>query len=366
MHITQALPAYLAATSAERICSDVPACIERVARELGAIHYANAHAARLNLHADVYSVRCYLGTYLPRTVYEFMTIGKDMLAHAAMRKAVPADRPLRILDVGSGTGGAWMGLVTTLLAHGFEQGFEVDAVDGNALALSAQPHFAAAMQEEARVSIRLTTTRRRLGPDVAAFEHDLGEVLTQLGRQYDFVLVSKHLSELYCAAGPAAYGVVYQALNLLGDVMLPTGYLMVLDMTTRIDEVGVYFPNILARELGIYLSQQPQALQPVLPVPCAVSATSGCTGGRGGCYTQRHMHLRHGMTSAAIMRHEQTKVTYRVLTHRAQAANITAGYSSDLAYHVNDNCDSQACHRGRIVWHVRGYNGFKTPTQQAA
>lgn len=366
MHISQAIPRYLAKPPVDQAASDLPVCIERVAREFGAINRQNAHDARINLNANAFSVRCYLGTYLPRTVFEFMTLGRDMLGHAAMRKSLLTTRPLRILDVGSGTGGAWMGLATALIEHGFNNGIEVDAIDGNAHALSRQSAFANAMATDAGVPIRLQTICQKLGPDVTAFEHDLGGVLAQLGRQYDFVLVSKHLSELYCAAGPAAHGVVYQAMNLLGEVMLPTGYLVVLDMTTRIDEVGEYFPNLLARELGIYLSQRPQALQPVLPVPCAVSAQAGCAGGQGGCYTQRHLHFRHSMTSAAALRSEHTKVTYRVLTHRAQAANIAAGYPSNLAYHVNDRHDNQVCHRGRIVWNQRGFNGFLTPIQQAA
>lgn len=366
MHISQALPRHLTASLTQRAVSDLPACIERVARELGAINHPDAHQARINLHADAFSVRCYLGTYLPRTVFEFMSLGRDMLSHAPMRKTLPTHRPVRILDLGSGTGGAWMGLATALFAHGCPHGIEVDAVDGNACALSRQAAFATAMSADAGVPIHLATTCRQLGPDVAAFEQDLKSVLAQLGRQYDFVLVSKHLSELYCAAGPGAHGVVYQALHLLSRAMLPTGYLVVLDMTTRIDEVGQYFPTLLARELGLYLSQHPQALRPVLPVPCAVSASAGCAGGQGGCYTQRHLHFRHSMTGAAALRTEHTKVTYRVLAHRAQALNISAGYPSGLAYHVNDNCDNQACHRGRIVSNVRGFNGFITPIHQAA
>lgn len=367
MHFSQALPSHLTASPFdEQAVSDLPACIERVAREQGAISNANWLKARINLHADAFSVRCYLGTYLPRTVFEFMTLGRDMLGQATMRKTLPTHRPLRILDVGSGTGGAWMGLATALIAHGFKQGIEVDAMDGNAHALTRQPAFATAMAADAGVPISLQTICRKLGPDVAAFQQDMGAVLAQLGRQYDFVLVSKHLSELYCAAGPAAHGVVYQALNLLGGALLPTGYLVVLDMTTRIDEVGEYFPNLLARELGIYLMQHPQALQPVLPVPCAVSAQAGCAGGRGGCYTQRHLHFRHSMTSPAALRAENTKITYRVLAHRAQALNISAHYPSNLAYHVNDCRDNQVCHRGRIVSNVRGFNGFLTPIHQTA
>lgn len=357
MHISQAIPRQLA-DSQRRSTSHLPACIERVARQLGAIYNPDSVKARYNLHADEQSVKSYLGTYLPRTVFEFMTIGHDILSQTNMLKAVPAHRPLRILDLGSGTGGAWMGLASALFANGCTQALHIDAVDGNRLALAKQAPFARAMATEAGTPIQLVTTHCQLGSDATGFAHDLVNVLERLDKQYDFVLVSKHLSEFYCAAGPAAHGVVRQALHLLAPALTSKGFLVMLDLTTRIDEVKEYFPNLMARELSQYLAMHPHGMRPILPVPCAVNSVSGCDAGSGQCFTQRQMHFSHSINYRAVVRQETTKVTYRVLTHAAHARSLSAGYAHNLAYHVNAQRDDQACHRGRVIFQMRGVNGY--------
>lgn len=346
--------------------SDLPACIEQVARRLGAVHNPVRESARFNLFADDSSVKAYLGTYLPRTVFEFMTIGQEMLGHGAMRQTLAANRPLRILDLGSGTGGAWMGLAVALFSNGFAQNLEIDAVDGNALALSKHEPFVYALAAEAGVDINLTAHQRVLGPDVATFAADLQAVLAELNRQYDFVLVSKHLSEFYCAAGDAAQGVVYETLRLIESVLQPNGYLVMLDVTTPIHEVGAFFPNIMAHELGVYLEHHQEGLRPVLPVPCAVSARGGCAGGAGHCYSQRELHFCHGIRRGGAVLTEKTKVAYRVLTHPAHAKRIVAGYAGDLPYHVNAHRSDQACQRGKIVFQPQGFDGYIPPVNRTA
>lgn len=357
MHITQAIPSRLT-TSATANPSDLPACIERTARQLGAFYSPSHEQARYNLHADEHSVKAYLGTYLPRTVFEFMTIGQDMLSHPPMLKSVPTHRPLRILDLGSGTGGAWMGLASALFANNYSQPLHIDAVDGNRLALAKQAPFASAISKQAGVNIQLVTTHCTLGSDTASFAQDLVALLERLNKQYDFVLVSKHLSEFYCAAGPAAHGVVRQALHLLAPALTPQGFLVMLDVTTRIDEVGEFFPKLMARELGQYMSQDPQNLRPVLPVPCAINSANACAASTGQCFTQRQLFFSHAINRSGLVRSESTKVTYRVLTHPTNARHISAGYSGNLAYHVNAQRDDQACHRGQILSQMRGVNGY--------
>lgn len=358
MQVLQALPAKLLAGRPTKAGSDLPASIEWAANGMGAYHCRSFESARYNLDADANSVRAYLGTYFPRTVFEFMTIGRDMLGLASMRKAVPATRPLRVLDLGSGTGGAWLGLAAALIEDGFDQGLHIHALDGNLLALSKQSALAHAFSSETDVGIELATTHCVLGSDVESFSRDLARILATLDERYDFVLVSKHLSEMYCAAGNAAHGVVYEALRLLSTVLADNGFLIMLDLTTRIDEVGQFFPNLMARELGAYLNSHPDGMQPVLPVPCALSAQGGCVGGKGGCYTQRKLHFRHAIGCRGYLRDESTKVAYRVMAHPSLARSVSAGYATGLAYQVNACREEQACHQGRILTHVQSRNGY--------
>jgi len=356
--VSQKKPSPTVAVQVRRAVSALPGCIERVATSMGACYNPMPVQARINLHADEFSIRAYLGTYLPRTVFEFITIGSDILAHPTMRRAIPTNRPLRILDLGSGTGGAWMGMVTALQKNGFRQAVNVYAVDGNNLALSKQRAFASAMTTEMGIEIRLTTHHCELSTDAEAFANDLYNVLKGLDMKYDFVLVSKHLSEFYCSSGQRAHGIVFEALQLLQPALLSTGYLVMLDLTTRIDEVGEYFPNILARELGGYLDQCPNGMHPVLPIPCAVSAQRVCAGKHGKCFSQRELTFFHSIGRSHGAAEATTRVAYRVLAQCDHARNITAGYSRNSAYQVNARQKGLSCHHGQIVSHPNAVNGY--------
>jgi hypothetical protein len=70
------------------------------------------------------------------------------------------------------------------------------------------------------------------------------------------------------------------------------------------------------------------------------------------------MNFSHSINRTGAVWQETTKVTYRVFTQQAHARHLTAGYSHNLAYHVNAYRDDQACHRGRVVFQRRGVNGF--------
>ena len=178
------------------MASDIPQFIEQTARRLGARYAPNHDAARSNLYADESSVKTYLGTYFPRTVFEFQTIAGEMLDHPKIRRSLNKERPLRVLDVGSGTGGAWIGLAMALNRAQVSAGLSVEALDGNALALSVQKSFAQAITAATGMSIDLNTHQVTLGTTRGAFAADLSTALSALAGKFDVVLVSKHLSDV--------------------------------------------------------------------------------------------------------------------------------------------------------------------------
>lgn len=66
----------------------VPACIEQTAGQLGARFERMPQQVTQNLDAGPAQVRTYLGTYMPRTVVEFQTIGQELLTLAAVREGL--------------------------------------------------------------------------------------------------------------------------------------------------------------------------------------------------------------------------------------------------------------------------------------
>jgi SAM-dependent methyltransferase len=335
-------------TPATTALSDLPSSVEQTAHSLGATFRRDPQGVSNNLHADWARIQEYLGTYLPRTVFEFQTIMGELLGFEAVRKTLPNSRPLRVLDLGSGTGGAWFGLVSALQQAGYSGEIAVQSADGNAGALGVQNKFAKAIAMETGMPISLTTTHIVMGDTQAKFSRTLAKLLVELGGSFDFILVSKHLSELYGTGGANARGIVAESLKQLGDVMSDCGYLVVLDVTTKVAGTNGYFPVQMAREIAQFVTADMSAVKPVLPIPCGKFMASGCDGLRS-CFTQTALKFYHQPTVTIPLRQATTKVTYRVLARTAQADQIVASFLQANTYSVNASTPGEVCKMGSIV-----------------
>jgi len=346
-------------TTGSGLCgSDIPAYIEETAHQLGAV-YAPDHVAVLkNIDADGRRIRSYLGTYFPRTVFEFQTIVGELLSVPQMNDSMRKSKPLRVLDLGSGTGGAWIGLASALAKAGIAKQLTVDAIDGNAIALGVQQSFATAISEATGISVELKTHHVKLGLARQDFACDLSAVLASLPGKFDIVLVSKHLSEFYHESFRAATGIIQDALQLLSGVLRQNGYLIVLDMTDQLEGGREYFPKTMARETARYLMTASAHLKPILPMPCALHMGSACAS-RGGCYTQRKLEFFHNAPGAGYCRRADTKVSYRVFTTARHAEQICAMHPRDQAYCVNAHRPLEVCQGGKVI-EIAGIrpNGF--------
>lgn len=302
-------------------------------------------------------IRTYLGTYMPRTVVEFQTIGQELLAMAAVRESLPRDRTLRVLDIGSGTGGAWMGWAYAMRQVLGVQQVEVVATDGNADALGLQAAFLRPIAKDAGLGIRWVREQQRLGLSYMGFMDDLCELLRKVQGQFDFILVSKHLSEFYQAGGLAAQPIVAAALHLLSQRLHATGSLVLLDVTQKTGEGTEFFPVRLAREVAHYLQAEPQGMRPILPIPCALHALAGCAAERS-CFTQREFPIEITNPDTGTLECVNSKVTYRVFAHAQQAQRVSRSFAQRDAYRVNDQNRDSACVDGVIVSVRRSKNGF--------
>lgn len=329
----------------------VPAAVWDVIVQLGGF-CSRDYAVAQNLYASPERVRQYLGTYLPRTVFEVQTIAAELLRLQMVAQSLPKDRPFRVLDVGSGTGGAWLGLVYGLCAQAGIQQVEVHAVDGNACALAQQAAFAVAVAADTGIALSLHTHECRLDVDAQSYREQLAACVQAIGGEFDFVLVSKHLNELYVANPQAAVGAVAAATEVLSACLSEQGYLLLLETTCVAG--SNFFPVTMAKELAFYAQQNPDGLQTILPVPCALFAQSGCdAGGQAGCFTQREFALPYGQQEVI-----RSKATYRVLARAQQASWVRVGYPKNVAYRVSSTNNKPVCAGGRRGWLAQAEDGF--------
>ncbi len=344
-------PTPIVQRSAQRAgVQQVPAAVLAVVRALGGFYRVD-DAAGMNLHADAYRVRQYLGTYLPRTVQEVGTVVSELLALPVAAAGLPKGRALRVLDLGAGTGGAWMGLVYALATRMGVKEVEVHAVDGNPIALAQQSAFVQPVQEDTGVQVQLHPHEKCFVMDALGYQAQLKAFLAGLGGAFDFVLVSKHWNEFYRHDAAAAQGVMAVGVQALSAHLSPQGYLLVLEPTDRVG--SAYLPNVLGHELAVYAQQFPGGLKAVVPVPCALFANGHCSASSGNCFTQRKfdVHLPGGVVVS--------NATYRVLTHAQHAALVRTGYPANQAYRVSTTAKGEgACQQGRRFYKGGAQDGF--------
>jgi hypothetical protein len=332
-----------------------PAYLYAATKQLGARYIRDHESVLINLDADKQRVLDYLGTYFPRTVAEFRTIVGELLAHSTARNNVRSANVLRILDLGSGSGGAWIGLAHALCDAGIKIPLEIIAVDGNKIVLDLQHELVKTVCKATGLNIRLITLPCTLRSEQAGFAEDLADCLADCAHvsdRYDFILASKHFSEHYHAAGFAAQGVIHEGLSQLAGHLSDRGFMFLLDVTCCVYNNKKYFPLLMAEEVLQTVSNAGVDLHTILPLPCAGNPST-CQA--RSCFTQRKLSIRierdYGMS-------EVTKITYRIFSRKPLAHAILKGMPLDAAWAVNAARPQEACQNGQKVHVLGALSGF--------
>lgn len=334
-----------------------PAYLHAAAKQLGARYLRDHESVLVNLDADAQRVLEYLGTYFPRTVAEFRTITGELLAHSTARNSVRGTNALRILDLGSGSGGAWIGLVLALQDADIKLPIEILAIDGNEIALGLQHRLAREVSKATGFTIRLTTVPCRLRSDYKGYSEDLARCLrtsASASRRFDFILASKHFSEHYHAAGVAAQGVIQEGVSQLANYLSDRGFMFLLDVTCCVYGNSKYFPLLLANEVHQAVSAAGAELQTVLPLPCAGNPHA-CQA-KSGCFTQRKLSVR---IQRDFVMNEVTKFTYRIFARPPLAQAMLRGIPLDAPWAVNAAKPQEACCNGRKIHVQEALSGFQ-------
>ena len=331
MHDYGLAPAAPVAQSASRTAASaarIPTAIAQQIQAQGGFYRSDADGARQNLHADAAKVRAYLGTYLPRTVFEVQTISAEILASHHLARYLPSDRPLRILDLGSGTGGAWMGFVYGFCRAASVREIHIHTIDGNSRALAKQQGFATAIEAETGIRIHLHPVVQTFSNRASHYAQELQQQLSKLGHSYDFILASKHLNELYVADFQNAQGAVRAATQVLSTHLAPQGCLLIVEVTCPPVERADYFSETLFAELGCRGKQTSSGLEMLAHAPFSTAYRS---------FSQREFDYH---TYA-----KPSKACYFVLVH------------TDLAQRIRYGNHPRAIALQQRISHIFGRNG---------
>lgn len=336
--------------------TELPSVVDDVIAQLHAVHFPQHRIVRVGLDADDPRNRAYLGTYFPRSVIEAWNIFGEVLSMPIVAAAFAQKDAIRILDIGSGTGGSTVGVLLALANMvGEEVPIEVTSVDGNRDALAKQQQVLDALAGSLPCSVLPSLCCHTFPTVLDGFVDDFQRFAEARGAQYDLVLFWKHLSEYYNTNAAEANGIVTHALRIASSLLVPNGLCCVLDLTSS-DNGVEYFSMTLNRESNAYDMAPEATMTTILPIPCARNSRH-CRASQ--CFTQRVFAVQH-----RLCRNDISRVSYRVFAPRPFAAAIVNTFTEHPAYRVNARRENESCGGGVIQVAgcncPSGYTGFFT------
>lgn len=311
--------------------------------ELEARYQRDYSMVQCNLDASTNDLRIYLGTYFPRSYAEAYVIAGKLMENCELRKAWMRKQQIRILDLGSGTGGALLGFLQGLrkkLSFGYKQ-VKVLSLDGNNMALDLQQRlihgYAGDMQW---CSQQLVITC------IDDFRSSVKNVARNIADEYDVILCFKFLNEMYRGKVDNNEIRYYAGLMELAEDLLGKDGILVLSEVTDQLPTGEYIPNVIACEQAAYVQQGHHALRCILPVSCG--RWGGCCQIPSKCFTQQVVYVNHQKAQ-----NDCSKFSYRVMARRLLAEKVLASVPTADIYCVflgKDGGHAVFCQHGQCEW----------------
>lgn len=312
--------------------------------QFGAIYSPGNSEVRFNLEANSERLKVYLGTYWPRTYVETYTVfGEvfDLWSQALPRKYAG---PIRILDIGSGTGACFCGLLMLLENRCIPLSqVQVVSMDGNQGALDLQRNFVGKIFPGWG---NLETVHQRFdSPQLFASQLSWG-AKANLGARYDFILCSKFLSEFYFPNGPVGpwSGMVPDIIGLADKTLTPYGCLYIADITEPI-RPKLFLPMVYNDEIRNFyrLARRQPDIETIIPFSCLDNACR-CTDSQ--CFSRREFNCMP-INSSNV----RSKIWYRVFARRMVAQLIRTIKFADsimpMKYKITEN---KYCQGGKSGW----------------
>lgn len=325
------LPALAAAQRQSRLPAELDALIIGMDARFEQLR----HGVGKNWDASEDRNRIYLGTYLPRTIIEAWNILSELLSQSEILRAFRAKDRIRILDIGSGTGGAVIGTLLALRDAGHTGApIDIHSWDANTDALLKQGTLLDGIAPTLPFPIQLHTDTVMLPQHTPFYSTALRDRIEAEDGAYDIILCWKYLCEFYNNSYLLALGTVKSTIQEVSRALAPNSIFIVTDITAK-DNNHEWFPIILNRESQQYLREHTGSLRTILPIPCA-KRHDQCDAYR--CFTQRQLNVSHALRAA-----DTTRIAYRVFAPTHFADRIVQEYAGHARYRVNARAPHEHC-----------------------
>jgi hypothetical protein len=264
---------------------------------LGARHEPDCQRYEYNLNLNDDEIKVYLGTYFPRSYAESFCILDALLENpvygATWRRMTEAS----LMDIGTGTGGNLIGLLTALAKHcpNLTQ-VTVHGYDGNKLALDVARTVLASLASRATFKVDVNLSELCI--------MSLDDLPTATRSSYDFISTFKMGGEIISQGGGMTDDFYHHFVTNYSGLLSNSGLMILLDVTTKPEHTD-FLPQLMNEQVANFVREH-EDISTIIPVPCHLYEDY-CV---KPCFTQQEFSISHRLISK-----DKSRVTYRVLTH---------------------------------------------------
>lgn len=308
--------------------------LEYLYDELDAKYLKIPNDVELNLDNDENKNLIYLGTYFPRSFTESYNIYKNLFDNEKIYNRFNKKKIIRILDIGSGTGGSLFGLLQVLMEKFSGKTFEIISIEGNKNACELQLKLLKSFKKFVPLKNRFKASVYNMRfKDKDEVEIKLSKL--GLNSRIDIMQSFKVVNEFYRKDYKNNKG-MYSHLLFLGDKWLKkSGVLCIVDVTNKINN-GQYASIIFNEEVKKFLGKVKADLVYILPRCCAVNYKQ-CSKGEY-CFSKREFRivLKNGNT-------DTSKINYKVFIKNKLGSDILNEVKRDLCEWYDDEMFTCYC-----------------------
>lgn len=303
---------------------------KKIFNDYQAIYAPNHDRYEYNLDLNEIELKVYLGTYFPRSYAEMFCIVDNLMQNECLKETMEQDE-ISVLDCGCGTGGEVLGLITAIGRHLPHAKINITAIDGNDGALAILKNLVESNPNK-NVQVELSTFNQKLSTI-----EDVEELAFEK-KNYHFILCDKMVCELISkeVLPTNAYAIMAKK---LASFLHENGLLIVLDVTTKDEYSGYFYPQLMNHAINDYIHKS-RNIETLLPLSCA--CYDGCS---DLCFMQQTFSVSHSHKS-----NDESRVCYRVLCKKPLKVAIMQGIETAKFAHIihptkyNQNDDSAICY----------------------
>lgn len=291
--------------------------------QLGASYHRKCNEAEYNKDSDEPGVQQYLGTYFPRSYAEVRCIAENLFKNKGYNSLLTdndlSDNVINILDLGCGTGGDILGLLSVLSEKLPDAWINVYAFDANETALW---YMCGVVNAFARTYGRIIHVwPEKL--DVSS-ESDFLQMAQSVGdNRFDYILCCKACGEL--KSRHVIEQPYFSAASTFSALLKDNGIMLILDVASQPDGCEEYLPKEMNYELNSFVSSNAEFCT-LIPRPCGEHPEC-----KGHCYMLKQFSVSH---SGCPIWEDWSNVCYRIICRNAFRKQIAVSCQAQNKMYV--------------------------------